>query len=323
MLAEKLQNVNDVSVVSTQKKRGGIDFNFAKVLSVLCRKEKVNLIHCHDSHAHTAAILATLFFGLKAKIIVSRRVDFPISKSFVSQYKYHHSSIAAILCVSDAINEIVKRNLPKQASIIQTVHSGVQLQHFDQIKPIDLHHKYSIPVNRKLVINTAALADHKDYPTFINTICAINKSETVAHGLIVGDGELRNDLEGLVKELGAQDFISFLGYQKNVLENLKGADCFLFPSKMEGLGTSVLDAFGCLIPVVATRAGGIPEMVINGETGLLADIGDSRELASLVLKVLDERALREKLIGNARAKLDEFSVHITAEKTAEVYQKHI
>lgn len=97
-------------------------------------------------------------------------------------------------------------------------------------------------------------------------------------------------------------------------------DVLLFTSKEEGLGTTILDAFACKVPVVATAAGGIPEIITNEKTGLLAPVGDAQTLAHYVEKILADRNLREQLIENAWQKVKYFSKENMAKKTLEVYQ---
>ena len=94
----------------------------------------------------------------------------------------------------------------------------------------------------------------------------------------------------------------------------------LFPSKMEGLGTAVLDAFGVGLPVVATRAGGIPEMVVDGESGCLVDVGDFKAAADVLERVLRKKDMRAQIVEGARSKLEDFSASNTAHGTEEVYR---
>jgi len=90
-------------------------------------------------------------------------------------------------------------------------------------------------------------------------------------------------------------------------------------SKTEGLGTSLLDAMACKVPIVATRAGGIPEIVINEKTGLTADIGDHQQLSKLVLRIIENPEIRKTLSDNAFNFVKKFDRKVTAEQTLDVY----
>ena len=95
------------------------------------------------------------------------------------------------------------------------------------------------------------------------------------------------------------------------------------PSKTEGLGTSLLDAMACKLPIVATEAGGIPEIVINGKTGLTAAIGNHEELAKLILKIIENPSIAKTLSENAFSFVKKFDRKMTAELTLEVYKEII
>ena len=96
-----------------------------------------------------------------------------------------------------------------------------------------------------------------------------------AHLLIFGEGELRAPLEKQIKELGLEKHVLLPGFREDVLQLMKSADLFVMSSITEGLGSTVLDAMAMRLAVVGTRAGGIPEAVVHGETGLLVAPGDA------------------------------------------------
>lgn len=297
-----------------------MDLGFARVLARICKQHEIQLVHAHDSHAHTAAVMAADLLRNKASIVVSRRVDFPVGSSPLSRHKYNDRSVKAIICVSDAIKDIVEQSLPNCKALITTVHSGVDLSRFEDVAKIDLHAEFGIPKGRSVVINTSALEGHKDYPTFIRTIDTMISCGVKVHGLIFGEGSLKDELQHLVNVLGIKDWITFAGFRADILPYLHSSDVMLFPSKMEGLGTAVLDAFGVKLPVVATRAGGIPEMVVDGESGCLVDVGDFKAAADVVERLLRKKDLCEQIIEGARGKLEEFSSENTAHQTEELYR---
>ncbi|MCB9245586.1 MAG: glycosyltransferase [Flavobacteriales bacterium] len=319
-LAKRVKHLSHVHLFSHPKKRSGFDIPFAAGLNRLCRVEKIDLLHVHDSHAHTAAYLAALLFRNRLPVVVSRRVDFPVASSILSTWKYTHTNVRAILCVSDAITNIVKAALPDSKARIQTVHSGIDISENGENAVRSLHKELGIDAERKLIINASALEDHKDYPTFIRTIELLHRKGRNVQGVIYGTGSLQVEFERLSEELGIADRIRFAGFDPNVRECLAAADVFLFTSKMEGLGTIVLDAFAAGVPVVATNAGGIPEMVKDGETGVLCGIGKVEELAIAVERVLDDAEFAGHLVAGARQQLAAFSSAETARKSIDVYR---
>jgi glycosyltransferase involved in cell wall biosynthesis len=115
--------------------------------------------------------------------------------------------------------------------------------------------------------------------------------------LMVGSGELRSQLEALTRQLGLTQSVSFLGAieHRQVPELLKNVDIFVMPSTREALGVSAIEAQAMEIPVVATRIGGIPEVVLDGETGVLVEPGDSEQLAQAILTLIENPALRRQM----------------------------
>ena len=119
------------------------------------------------------------------------------------------------------------------------------------------------------------------------------RKQIPARLLLMGDGPERSTAEWMVRHKGIQDKVEFLGKQDQVAEKLAVADLMLLPSQLESFGLAVLEAMACEVPSVATRVGGIPEVIDHGETGMLADVGDVETMARYALELLgDEDKLR-------------------------------
>jgi len=300
------------------KKLSGLNILFALNLKKLCKKEGVSIIHVHDSHAHTAAYLAALM-GNKVPLVVSRRVDFVVGNSILSKNKYKHKSISRIICVSDAIKNIMIETTGHSDKIC-TVHSGIDTLRFPFTQKTGrLYNLLNIDSTSLLIGNTSALADHKDYFTFIDVAHEVLKTLPHARFIIIGEGLLKEEIKGYINKLGLQKQISMIGFRGDIPELLPDFDVFLITSKTEGLGTSILDAFACRVPVVATNAGGIPEIVKHNETGLLAPVRDIKLLTENVVKVLSDSALTELLVNNASKALKSFTKEVMAQKTMQIY----
>lgn len=299
-------------------KKTSLPLGFARLLADFFKEGAFDLVHAHDSHAHTAAILAARFFGMKAKIVVSRRVDFPVGQNWFSRYKYNHPQVKAILCVSKAIKEVMKGCIARPERL-RVVYSGIDLEKFPAKPPGNLRREYNIPDHRLLIGNVAALADHKDYPTFIDTVAKLQRSGLEASFFIIGTGPLEQKIKAYAAE--KQVTLIFTGFREDVTEVLPELDILLFTSKMEGLGSTVLDAFAAGTAVVATAGGGIPELVKHNETGLLAAVGDSEGCAKHVTKLANEPPLRAALRDQARKFVQGFSLQHTALRTLAVYRQ--
>lgn len=314
------QKVKSLPVeVKTFRKNSGFDPLAAWKLKRWISSVKPDLLHAHDAHAHTLSILSHIL-GVRKPVILHRRVDFPIRKKWFTLYKYNHRCIRRIICVSHAIEEILAKSLENTDRIV-TIHSGFKPVVSDKEAAAETLRKLAgVPPGAPLVGNVSALADHKDYPTFLHTAAQLRKGGFEGHFVIMGDGELKAELLELRDQLDLKNSVHFLGFRENARSLIAGLDCFLFTSKTEGLGTTVLDAMSAGVPVVATRAGGIPEMVKDRQTGLLCEIGDVQSLSGSVLEMLQNHELRNQCVQQARDLLHSFSVDEMARKTLGLYK---
>jgi glycosyltransferase involved in cell wall biosynthesis len=300
--------------------RNAADFKTAWAIRKLCQEFNPDLLHMHSSVSHGIGVLSALL-GNSVPLVLSRRVDFVPKNKWITKFKYNHSSVKRILCVSEKINEIIRAYIRKPEKSI-TVHSGIDTNKFNVPRTENLLRKeYAIPSDIFLVGNTSALEGHKDYYTFLNTIAILAELKMPVRAFIIGAGSLEYDLKQYARSKKLDEYVIFTGFRKDILLVLPCLDLFLITSNEEGLGTSVLDAFAAGVPVVGTAAGGIPEMVIHRQTGLLAPIGNSRILAEAAMEIISDRTLRENLLRNAREKLKEFSKEKTAQKTLAVYRE--
>jgi L-malate glycosyltransferase len=285
-----------------------------------CKEENINIVHMHSAKSHAIGVLSAVL-GNTTPLILSRRVDFVPSSSWLTRWKYNHASIRKIIGVSDKITEIMKGYV-KNPSICVTAHSGVDLKKFPSYQAENiLRTEFSIADHVFIIGNTSALEAHKDYETFINAVEILVKEKLPIMAFIIGEGSLKGRLTEIVQEKELQNVVIFTGFRKDIVKILPCLDFFLMTSNEEGLGTSILDAFLAGVPVVATKAGGIPEMVDDGRTGLLADIGDAKSLASCIKALMLDKDLKYFLINNAKLRVAEFSKTLTAEKTLQIYKE--
>lgn len=301
--------------------RGSFNLRAARALARYARQQKVQLVHCHTAKGHSLAVLANVL-GMHLPLVVHRRVDFPVRKNLLTQWKYNHPSVRRIVCVSDFIAALVRPSVRSPERVI-TIHSAINPERFSAPPATDLlRSEFGFRPETPVVVNTSALADHKDYPTFLRTAAKLSRVRPDCRFVIFGHGPLEDELRAMQKALGLQQVVHFAGFRRNVQHYLPFASVFLMTSKTEGLGTSILDAFAARVPVVATRAGGIPEMVVNGETGLAAPVGDDAALASAVQRLLQEPPLQKNLTTNAFHRLEQrFTLLPMARKTYSLYQE--
>lgn len=277
-----------------------------------------DVVHSHAARAHGAVAVARVGLSPRPCHVVSRRVDFDVARGFVSRWKYRHGADAYI-----AISEGVRRVLLDggiTADRVRVVHSGIDLAKFDGLKPrAAVRAELALDASTFAVGNVAALAPHKAQNDLLRAAALVLAHRDDVRFFLVGEGALRAELESLARELGIAPRVVFTGFRADALDLLRAFDVFVMSSYLEGLGTSIMDAQALGIPVVATRTGGIPELVEEGVTGLLAPPRDPEALAGAILRFLDDERLRSACAETARVRSSRYDYRTMVYKTLDAY----
>ncbi|MDD4147814.1 MAG: glycosyltransferase family 4 protein [Candidatus Cloacimonetes bacterium] len=300
--------------------RGELDPLAAFLLARYARAKRFNILHLHSAHALGWGIMAKLFVP-SLKIVAARRVDFALSKNFLSRLKYRGRFTNAVVAISDNIRNVLLKDgvTPDK---IRLIHSGVDVTRFDkdQVSPGFRAH-WQIPEDSVLIGTIAAFVFHKDYPNLIQAAAIALAKNPKLHFMAVGTGERLQAMQDLAQELGISEKICFAGSQKSVGGFLKAFDIFVLASKKEGLGTSVLDAMSVGLPVIGTRAGGIPEMIEHGISGMLVEKRNPDALAEAILTLAEDASLRQKLGEAALKRVQQFSKEQMTQRNLDLYKE--
>ena len=300
---------------------GGTHLKAAWQIKKFCANHKIDIIHMHSAKAHTAGVYSALL-GNKTRLILSKRTDFPVRNNLLSRFKYNYVGIEKILCVSNKIKDVLNESLNDHTKSV-TVYSGINPDRFELNNENQfLREIFKLRPDDILIGNTSALAPHKDYFTFVKTAQEVHKQNQKAHFFLIGNGPLEQELRSYVKNKKIDHYIHFTGFITNLEQVLPTLDFFLMTSMEEGLGTSLLDAMVCKVPIVATHAGGIPEIVIHQKTGLVAPIGSYQKLAQEIIYLINNPQEKEKYIENAyQLATKNFHKKTTAEQTLSIYKE--
>ncbi len=304
------------------KKRLALDLGFANNLSRVCKDEQIDILHPHDSGAHTLCILSIDLFKNPSQVLLQRRVDFPVSKSMFSRYKYNHPRIKKILCVSNAIKEILRPDI-RRPEIMQVVYEGIDASKFVLPAGNILREEFQIKRSTPIIANVAALAPQKDYFTFIDTVKILVDEGIDAAFMAFGSGPQEAEIMTYAKETGMDKHIFFAGFRTDIPEILPEIDLLLFSSETEGLGTTILDCYAAEVPIVSTNAGGIPELIIHKKTGYLGKVKDPKSLAAGVKLALQNPKEKQAWVDGGKERLRLFTRDITAKNTLAAYQEII
>ena len=298
-----------------------MDLAAAWRLSRLIKQLGPDIVHAHDPHGVAMAALALSMSTQLAKppLVAARRVDFHLKGNALSRWKYRQ--VDCFVCASDAIRAmLVADGVPAARAV--TVHEGIDLGRVEAAPVADLHAELWLPHHAPLVGNVAALVPHKGQRHLIEAAAVVIQKVPDARFVIAGEGELRPQLERLIKERHLEKHVFLAGFRPDILSVHKAFDIFVMSSITEGLGTSLLDAMACGKPIVATTAGGVPEVVADGRTGILVPPRDHETMAAAIVKLLTEETARAEMgaAGLARVRTL-FSAERMVQDTLAVYRR--
>ena len=301
-----------------------VDFTAAWRLNRVIKRLKPDVIHAHDAHGVAMAGLALSLGASTAKggeppLVVSRRVDFHLRGNSFSRWK--HRQVDCFIAASEAIRQmLVSDGVPADRTV--TVHEGIDVDHVVSQPLVDVHQAFFLPHGAPVVGNVAALVPHKGQRHLIEAAHIVVQKLPDVRFVILGEGELREALERLVKEYRLEKHVLLPGFRTDVLGCIKSFDLFVMSSVTEGLGTSLLDAMACSRPIVATEAGGIPEVVANGVTGVLVPPRDHVAMADAIVSLIQDKARLQAMGAAGFARVNEkFTVERMIAGTAAVYAR--
>ncbi|HEX5575002.1 MAG TPA: glycosyltransferase family 4 protein, partial [Gemmatimonadales bacterium] len=263
----------------------------------------------HDAHSLTLAGLSAIPRG--RPLVVTRRATFPLRKG------YFWRRACRVIAISQAVHHALLKDGIEPGHVV-TIPSAVDPD-VSQCSGLDLRGLLSIPPNGQLAVHLGALTPEKDQSTLILAAARLVRDLPDLHWVIVGDGPLRAELQRRITSLELHDRVHLLGALDDPHRALAQADVFVLSSVAEGLGSSVLAAMARSVPVVATRVGGVPDLLESG-SGLLVQPEDPQELARAVERVLTNGSLRSKLVNAAGREIEKYSVGAMADRVLSVYR---
>jgi L-malate glycosyltransferase len=298
---------------------GEFDFYSAFQLRSYIKNHKVDIIHAHEAHGHSVALLALL--GLDSpQLVVSRRVAFPLRSWFSRKIKYSER-VKKIIAVSDAVrNNLISDGI--EPGRIVTIRDGIPEQFFENSPKSTSPRKILGLTDELVVISTAAsLTPNKGHLLLLEAARRVVLKHPEVIFLLAGEGEMRHEIEHRINELGLVHNVRLLRFQKDIASIYRASDIYVITSREEGLCSSIQEAMCFGLPVVATKTGGIPELVKEGVNGFLAPLDNDEKIAENLLYLIENRDSRLKMGEQSAAQAKEYKMKNTVEKTLAVYRE--
>lgn len=294
------------------------------------KEERFDIVHTHTAKAGVLGRITARLAGIK------KIAHLPHGHNFYGYFGPLRTKLATILERFIAhftdrlivLTELEKQDFLKfkvgKISKIVVINSGLNLDRYRQavIDRVKVKEEFSVQENEFLVGMIGRLEPVKGPQYFVEASTLVCKEFPQTKFLVAGDGRLKPELEFQARRLGVYDRFIFTGWREDIPEILPILDILVLPSLNEAVGRILIEAGACGIPVIASRVGGIPEIVKDNQTGVLVAAGDPPRLAEAIILLLKDRERRLRMGENARAWVDgKFSAENMADKFAKVYEE--
>lgn len=263
----------------------------------LLRRERPDIVHTNSSKAGILGRFAGVLAGVPIRIFTVHGWAFTAHSGLAAlAYRWADRAVepatAVTICVSETDRTAGLAAGTCRADRTVVIPNAVDVKGATRAEPVRA---------RPLIVAVGRLKAPKDFTTLVLALGALPAGSFEA--VIVGEGPDRPGVEEQLRALGLGNQVRLAGERRDVAALLADADLFVLSSRSEGLPVSVLEAMAAGLPVVASRVGGVPELVSDGETGVLVEPGNARELAAALKRVVADPALRQRLgaAGRARA----------------------
>lgn len=296
-------------------KKLGLDISMVTKLAKIMRQEKPDVVHTHLNVIKYAAVAAKLA-GIRRCVhtvhnVAQEEAEGTLQK--ITNTFYFRRGWSVPVALSPEVQRTIVSFYGMQNAQVPVIYNGVDLSRcltktgYELSDPVQLLHvgRFNYQKNHRGLLDAFALLLQK------NPDCCLN---------LLGDGELRQEIEAYAEELGIREKVIFHGSQSDVYPYLHNADLFLLPSKFEGMPMTIIEAMGAGLPIVASAVGGVPDMLCNGESAMLVPC-EAEAVAAAVQTLLEDEQLRKRFGTAAKEKSMQFSAETMAQAYYDIYKK--
>ncbi len=279
-----------------------------KIVEIV-KSARLEVLHVHYAIPHASAAL------LAKQILQEQNINIPVVTTLhgtditlVGREASYEPVVSWSINNSDAVtavSESLKSDTLEHFKIRREIHvvpNFIDFERFNK-KPREHFKKAIAPNGEKILVHTSNFRKVKRVGDVIQIFNLVQK-DIPSKLLLIGDGPERSNIEKICRDLNVCEKVTFLGKQEAIEEILSVCDLFLLPSEKESFGLSALEAMACEVPVICSNAGGLAEVVVDGETGYLANVGDVEKMAKDALSILSNEekliAFRKNALNRAR-----------------------
>lgn len=297
-----------------------------KVVQV-AREHRLDIVHAHYAIPHAAAaylarqILSSGDDGAPKVITTLHGTDITLlgsDPSYMETVAFCINESDGVTAVSDSLKQQTRRELPVHTDI-RVIYNFLHCDVYRRMPDPELRDCYCPSGSfDRLVVHVSNFRPVKRVPAVVDVFAEIRKHVN-ARLLLVGDGPDLPDVLRRISALGLKSSVEILGEQEQLVPVLSEADLFLLPSSQESFGLAALEAMACGVPVVASRVGGLPEVIESGVNGFLHDVNDMTGMAASGVALLSDRDLHARIAAAGRLTVEQ---RFCAEKIVPVYEAY-
>jgi L-malate glycosyltransferase len=298
------------------------DLALASKMAEVAKREKLDLLHVHYAVPHAVcAVLAKQMLNDNIKIVTTLHgTDITVlgyDPSLSEMIKFGIDKSDVVTAVSHQLKEDTEQLLKIQKEIIP-VHNFVDERvYYRRKNNAELKKTYGIQEDEKVIVHISNFRPVKRIQDVIKAFSMIRK-EMPSKLLLIGNGPELTVACELVRELNIEEDVLFLGKQENVGELFSICDLKLLLSEKESFGLVLLEAMACGVPVIGTRIGGIPEVIVDNETGFMVEVGDTESVAEKAVSLLSDIEKHSRFRQNSVQHVRE---HFLSEKIVSIYEE--
>lgn len=295
-------------------------------LKRIIAEEKIDILHLNLWNP--ASCRYGFLAGKSANIpmIVTEHDPFELTGFKNAFKKYGLKNVSKIVTVSLENQKLLKKLFHEHKEKIEVIQNGIDtdwwtsqtLRFTEQQRHEIKTEVFGANEDTLIIISVAELHERKGLKYLIKAVSEVKEKYPNIKLVIVGEGSERKNLENLIEDLKLENHVILLGRRKEIPKLLKSSNIFVLPSRREAFGLVNLEAMITPLPVIASKVGGIPEIIKDGETGILVKPEDEKELAQALERLISDSSLREKMAEKGFLRVKE---NFSAQKMAQEYEK--